>query len=321
MQRLDDHFQEEEGGVDVLRFLQGLAAGPRLGDALGPREIDEMQLRALDDVGAVPSRFQADGEDAVRAAGGLVHRGLADGPIGVSQEQEVQRLLLGSHAVHPQILQVEVAILVLEHADFRQILQPRSASLLCQQVETLVVVDLQVADEGLEVRVVGLLKFGEHEADGPRNETSVRVALSPARDGEGLAATGLPVGKDRRVEALQRPADGIATDRIEGLLLRAFWTEDGVEPKLPERARIVHDPRGPLRRRQRNLHGDLAFFQRVFFEKARGALRRPNPQDDLDVVIPHPSTGLACQAAAWRSPTRRTYTRTQCNAVQCGTRC
>ena len=73
----DDHLQHEQGLVNVLGLINhGLVLDAGLSDALGTRQIDQMQFGHCLHIGAQFLAFDLDHKDAMRTGRGIVLGGL-----------------------------------------------------------------------------------------------------------------------------------------------------------------------------------------------------------------------------------------------------
>jgi len=111
-------FEEGEREVDVLGLVEDGALDLGLVDAFGAGEVDEVQLAHEADLLVELVALERDGEDAVRARGGLVQRRGADLADEVAHHEQIQALLLVADVHHVDVLEADVVdVVLLEHHD------------------------------------------------------------------------------------------------------------------------------------------------------------------------------------------------------------
>ena len=118
-QRHDNLLERVQRQVDVLRLAQCAAADARLADALRPGEVHEVDLAAAHSLRAGDAAFHRHREHAVRTAGLQIHRGLGDGAVDVTQEQQIERVFLRARAVRRAPARVDHPVVILQQRDFR----------------------------------------------------------------------------------------------------------------------------------------------------------------------------------------------------------
>eukprot|EP00754_Rhynchopus_humris_P024459 Rhum_TRINITY_DN14894_c15_g1::Rhum_TRINITY_DN14894_c15_g1_i1::g.126135::m.126135 len=235
---VDGTSQHEQGFVDVLGLVQGLALGARLALTLGSREIDDEELRlrvGLLGVGRVVAYLRFEHHDRVRPRRHLVHLRGGNLPPGVAH-QKVLHHLLGADALLPRHARDErLALRVLAHS---QVLVA-----LHQQVAHLLVVDFYVAHlhrgVGRRVFLAHLTHLLVQVLRHTRRETLVLVdvvvlvlAHASARqslDGVRLARPGLAVREERDVVAVEALIHHGLSHLHEDVALVCGRREDGVE--------------------------------------------------------------------------------------------
>ena len=85
-------------------------------------------------------------KDAVGARGGVVLGRFAHDTVRISDEQQVQGVFFVLCAVHREVLQHELVVAHLVHADLGQIEETLSLVLTVQQVIPAIVVDFEITD-------------------------------------------------------------------------------------------------------------------------------------------------------------------------------
>mmetsp|Transcript_34955 Transcript_34955/g.110415 ORF Transcript_34955/g.110415 Transcript_34955/m.110415 type:complete len:251 (+) Transcript_34955:555-1307(+) len=137
-ERLDHVAEGGEGLVDLLRLLQPLVRGARLGHHLRTRQVDEEELPCLDgEVRHVLLRDR-DHEDRVRAAALLVHARGRDVPHQGAALEQLEDLHVGAHLHLGGALDVDALVHVHAHLEVVLLL------LLVQKVPDPLHVDLYV---------------------------------------------------------------------------------------------------------------------------------------------------------------------------------
>jgi hypothetical protein len=76
--------------------------------------------------------------------------GLADHPVGISNEQQVQCVFLILRAMHGEVFQDELVVGDFIHLHLRQVKEGLRGVILIQEVIALVIVDLEVAHIDLQ---------------------------------------------------------------------------------------------------------------------------------------------------------------------------
>jgi hypothetical protein len=87
----------------------------------------------------------------------------------------------------------------------------------------------------------GLRKQGRQR---PRDEPAVGIALSAAADGERLAGSGLPIGKDAAVVAVESRAQHRQRHALENLGLAGVRRQESIKLKPVAFAGVVDEPAG-----------------------------------------------------------------------------
>lgn len=134
-------------------FLESLAINTRLAGSLRARQIDQVELGDSLHVLTQLLGLNLDDEDAVRTSTGVVLGCLAHHPVGVTNEEQVEGVLLALSTVHGKVFEHKLSCLVLLNLDLGQVHEVLAGVVLVQEVVAVVVVDLQVAH--IDVVAVG----------------------------------------------------------------------------------------------------------------------------------------------------------------------
>ena len=124
----------------------------------------------------------------------------------------------------------EHALLVLElhDLDLFQVVQLLRRVVLIYQIIANVIIDLQVAEVGVDLVRRALLDVAENVGERPWDHTAVALGAA-ASNGEGFARAGLTVREYRSVVALEAAIDHILGDCFEYGLLPRGRVENTVE--------------------------------------------------------------------------------------------
>mmetsp|Transcript_10063 Transcript_10063/g.45594 ORF Transcript_10063/g.45594 Transcript_10063/m.45594 type:complete len:365 (-) Transcript_10063:118-1212(-) len=273
-QSRDDAAQRQERLVDLAGFPRALVHGARPGDVLGPREVDEVELAAPDDVLAVGGGLlgvHGDAKDGVRSAGLLVHQRLRGATFRASPPDVVEDLLGVGHRDLLQPLHRDAAFSVLHQRMLRGFGVGSLDGALDevrhgQQIGDLFVVELQERALDAVLHAFGL-QVREYVRHGPRDDARVAghrigervrrcvvpvvVTLHRVR----LARARLSVREDRAVVTREHVIAHVRGAGAEDGLL-AGVQQDVVEAELDGVRGVVDVARAPRFVRLLDLDGD-----------------------------------------------------------------
>ena len=146
-------------------------------------------------------RLDSDGENRVGAGGMLIHVGSTHVPVYVSFVEDFHHVVRSFHHECRQVLHVHTRVLVS---------QLKPAAFLVEQVSDLLVVNLKVGCAH-QVLLLGVrLDLLKDVVEGAGHDSLQHLVIGDTCDRESLACSGLTVGKDGAIVAL----DDILTDRV-----------------------------------------------------------------------------------------------------------
>ena len=215
----------------------------------------------------------------VRARGGHIHGRLGYHAVRVADEEVVERVLLRAGHLSRQVLQVDLAVVVLHQRHLWQVLEPLGFVRRVEQVVAALVVDLQVRDAHLVVDAGRLGQLRKDVRDRTRYQAAVDIPLGAAGDGEGLATARLPVREDGPIVAGQDTVDDGLRDNLEDAVLRDAVVQHPAERECVVLLLVVHARAVALEAHVERVIGI------VDLEARRRSLRRAHATEDLDVRL------------------------------------
>ena len=168
----------------------------------------------------------------MRARRRVVLGRLGDHAVGVTNEQQVERVLLVLGPMHTQVLEHELLVRDLEHLDLGQVEERLGRVVLIQQIISAVIIDFQIAHINL-VRVRATLgDFVKNVGDGSWDNTSISISLSTSRDSVGLTGACLTIGKDCPVITFETTINHVLRDGVEYCLLLCEHVQHTIENEI-----------------------------------------------------------------------------------------
>mmetsp|Transcript_55334 Transcript_55334/g.161515 ORF Transcript_55334/g.161515 Transcript_55334/m.161515 type:complete len:344 (+) Transcript_55334:1435-2466(+) len=228
--QLENHIREvRKALVDGSTLLERASGGLRALLPLGASEVYEIELRAEGLRGRpVLAGYLApdlEGEDAVRAAGLVVHASGSDHAVLGAKLQQLMHVFLREHWCLLEILDV--------HSNLGAVpdLEPRGVARRRQEVPERLHVDLQVCNTAR----VGAHAFpagAQRIEDLGRHAGQQAWLVRGAKHAEGLAAARLAVGKEAAVVTIQCILLQLYTEVCHQRLLRGKVLATGVDGRI-----------------------------------------------------------------------------------------